>query len=272
MQETSIFWLRTAAVLYSIGVLHTLLVLLRKHSPLFRAALGCLGVGVIFHFVSIVEHTMILKRLPLDNFFETASVCAFLLAIVFLFVYWRYDFSSLGIGIFPLVFMLAQIGAMEVPVSSWSGPGVRGVSLAIHVLLILLGYASLLTMTFASVFYLIQERALKRKRPSTWFDHLPPLATLDTLITRSMGLGFTFITLGLITGLVWAFVESGTKFLGEERIGFAFITWGAYLVMVFLRASAGLRGRKAAWMALTVLGCSALTWAAHVGIRPLLEK
>jgi ABC-type uncharacterized transport system permease subunit len=272
MQETSIFWLRTAAVLYSIGVIHTLLVLLRRNSPLFRGALGALGVGVIFHLVSIVERGMLLKRVPLDNFFETASICGFLVAVVFLFVHWRYDFSSLGIGIFPLVFMLTQLGALELPVSPWSNAGVRGAGLAVHVFLILLGYAALLLMTFASVFYLIQERALKNKRPSVWFDRLPPLATLDSLITRSMGLGFTFITLGLVSGLVWAFIESGTKFLFEERIGFAFVTWGAYLIMVFLRASAGLRGRKAAWMALTVLGCSTLTWIAHIGLRPLLEK
>jgi ABC-type uncharacterized transport system permease subunit len=127
-------------------------------------------------------------------------------------------------------------------------------------------------MTFAAIFYLIQERALKNKKPSVWFDRLPPLATLDTLISRSMGLGFTFITLGLISGLAWAFVESGTKFLGQQRITVAFVTWIAYLIMVVLRASAGLRGRKAAWLALTVLGCAALTWVAHVGVRPLLEK
>ena len=41
--------------------------------------------------------------------------------------------------------------------------------------------------------------------------------------------------------------------------------------MIFLRASAGWRGRKAAVMALVVLGCAALTWAAHVGLRPTLD-
>ena len=40
----------------------------------------------------------------------------------------------------------------------------------------------------------------------------------------------------------------------------------------FLRASAGWRGRKAALMAVSVLCCSALTWAAHVGLRSLLTK
>lgn len=272
MQETSIFWLRTAVFLYSLGVVYTLLSMARRHNPLFGAALYGLALGFVFHFVSIVERGMLIERIPLDNFFETCSAAAFLIAGVFLFVYWRYDFSSLCIAIFPLVFMLALIGAMEVPVGPWSNASVRGAGLAVHVLLILLGYAALLLMTLASIFYLVQERALKNKRPTAWFDRLPPLATLDMLISRSMGFGFAFITLGLVTGLAWAFVESGTKLLFEGRVGFAFVTWVAYLVMVFLRASAGLRGRKAAWMALTVLGCSALTWITHTGLRPLLER
>jgi hypothetical protein len=36
--------------------------------------------------------------------------------------------------------------------------------------------------------------------------------------------------------------------------------------MVFLRMSAGWRGRKAAVMALSVVGFSVLTWAAHAGL------
>jgi hypothetical protein len=46
-------------------------------------------------------------------------------------------------------------------------------------------------------------------------------------------------------------------------------TWGIYLVMVFLRVSAGWRGRKAAVLAITALGCSALTWAAHAQLQNL---
>jgi ABC-type uncharacterized transport system permease subunit len=40
--------------------------------------------------------------------------------------------------------------------------------------------------------------------------------------------------------------------------------------MIFMRASAGWRGRKAALMALAVLGCVSLTWIAHAGLRPVL--
>jgi ABC-type uncharacterized transport system permease subunit len=123
------------------------------------------------------------------------------------------------------------------------------------------------------VFYLIRERQLKRKAARwSFFDRLPPLATLDNLITRSMSVGFVFITLGVITASTWAFIESGTRWIGDARIAISFFTWGLCLVMVFLRTQSGWRGRKAAVMALSVLGFFALTWIAHSGLRSVLIR
>ena len=134
----------------------------------------------------------------------------------------------------------------------------------------LAGYAALLLTATASIFYLVQERRLKNKRSSAWLEKLPPLATLDNLISTSMGIGFVLLTLGVIFAVTWASTESGTRWIGDPKILLSFFTWALCLLMIVLRASAGWRGRKAALMALTVLGCSALTWAAHIGLRPVL--
>jgi ABC-type transport system involved in cytochrome c biogenesis permease subunit len=167
---------------------------------------------------------------------------------------------------------MTQVGAMQTPMLSWPSPSVRSAWLLLHVMMILSGYAALLLTAVASVFYLIQERQLKMKKGVKLFSRLPPLGTLDNLITNSMGFGFVFITLGVIAGSTWASIESGTAWIKDPRIALAFITWGFYLTMVFLRATAGWRGRKAALMAVAVLCCSALTWAAHVGLRQMLAK
>ena len=82
-----------------------------------------------------------------------------------------------------------------------------------------------------------------------------------------MGFGFVLLTLGVIFAITWASVESGTRWISDPSIQLSFFTWVLCLVMIFLRASAGWRGRKAAVMALVVLGCAALTWVAHVGIE-----
>jgi ABC-type transport system involved in cytochrome c biogenesis permease subunit len=168
---------------------------------------------------------------------------------------------------------MALVGAMEIPVSSWSNPRVRDAWLIVHVLLVMLGYAALVLAAVASIFYLAGERQLKRKdRRGGLFGKLPPLRTLDRIITRAMGFAFVLITLSLIVGSIWAFIESGNSWIGEPKIAISFITWGFYLVMVYLRTSAGWRGRKAAMLVLTVICCSALTWAAHIGLKPLLVQ
>ncbi len=272
MHETAVFWLRVATVLYAVGLIQSLLVVLRRKTELFRVALPVFCVGVLVHIVAVVEFTLATGRFPVNNFFENSSFCALLIALAFLFIYWRYRFASLSVFIFPLVFVMNLMGAMQDPVASWPNPSLRDAWLAIHIVMILLGYAALLLTAVASIFYLIQERQIKRKEPNQFFDHLPPLATLDTLITHSMSFGFVFITLGVIAASGWAFIESGTSWIADPKIAISFATWGFYLVMVFLRTSAGWRGRKAALMAIAVLCCSAVTWAAHVGLRTVMEK
>jgi ABC-type transport system involved in cytochrome c biogenesis permease subunit len=278
MHEMAVFWLRMATALYGVGLLHVMAVLLRRREGFLKPALFAFLIAAVLHFVAIVELSVAIGHLPVDNFFESATVCAFLIAVLFLFVYWRYDAASLSVCIFPLVFVLTQVGAMESPISGWPSTNIRAL-LLVHVMMVLLGYASLLLTAVASLFYLIQERHLKRKQPldlpayfAQLFKRLPPLATLDNLITNAMSFGFVFITLGVIAGSTWAFIDAGTAWIRDPRIALAFITWGFYLTMVFLRQTAGWRGRKAALMAVAVLCCSGLTWAAHVGLRSLLAK
>jgi ABC-type uncharacterized transport system permease subunit len=270
MLDTSIFWLRAAAVLYAIGLLHSMLAIVWRSQNLYPAALGTFRVGVVLHAVALVELAMAYGRLPLDNFYETLSLCAFLVAIVFLVVESRFHFAGTGVAMFPVVFLMTLIGALERPVATWPNVGVRDAWLIVHILLVLAGYAALLLTATASVFYLVQERRLKNKQSSAWLEKLPPLATLDNLISTSMGLGFVLLTLGVIFAVTWASTESGARWMGDPKILLSFFTWGICLVMIVLRLNAGWRGRKAAVMALVVLGCSALTWVAHIGLRPIL--
>ena len=158
----------------------------------------------------------------------------------------------------------------------WANQQIRDVWLLVHIVLVLVGYAALLLSAGAALFYLVQERRLKKKEKSflAFLDseRVPPLATLDKLITRSMSVGFVAITIAVIAGSTWASIELGVKWISEPKIFVSLVTWGFYLLMLFLRVSAGWRGRKAAILALTVLGFCGLTWAAHVGLRPLMVR
>ena len=67
MAEMSVIWLRVAAGLYSLGLLHAILTLVRRREHLFRVALGAFTLGSVFHFVSIVEEGIVNHRCPLNS-------------------------------------------------------------------------------------------------------------------------------------------------------------------------------------------------------------
>jgi ABC-type uncharacterized transport system permease subunit len=272
MTAMSVWWLRVAAVLYLLGLVDALVAVLRGQSRMFRLALGMFYTGAVLQLVSIAEDGLGSGRFPANDFYQSASLCAFLMAVMFLLLYWRYKLESLSIFVFPLVLLLTLMGGLRSPGAGWASTGVRDAWLLVHVVLVLVGYAALLITGVASVLYLVRERQLKHKSPRAPFDRLPPLGVLDDLTWKTMAVGFVFITLAVIAGSTWAFVEWGTRWISDPRIVISLATWTLYLVMVFLRATAGWRGRKAAVMVIALGGCSALTWAAHTGLRSLLAR
>ena len=87
-----------------------------------------------------------------------------------------------------------------------------------------------------------------------------------------MAVGFVLMTLAVIAGSTWGFIELKSAWISQPKIALSFVTWGIYMALVFLRTVAGWRGRKAAIMTVTVFGFAALTWAAHARLGNLLFK
>ena len=271
MAATSTLWLRIAAVLYSLGLLHAVLTVVRRRERLFRVAMGGFTLGAVLHLVSIIEQGLAEGRCPVNNFFETMSLCAWILSAAFLFVYYRYKTESLSVFIFPLVFVMTMVASLSDPWTMMNSPALRSAWLISHVIFALLGYAALVVTAVAAIAYLFQERELKRKRPHGFYYRLPALGTLDDLVARLLGAGFVFVTGGIIAGSIWGFLDSGTRWIADPRIGISFVTWTFYLALVFFRVAAGWRGRKTAILSIAALVCSAATWYAHSRLQDLLQ-
>jgi ABC-type uncharacterized transport system permease subunit len=260
----SIVWLRIAVALYSLGLIYVLMFLFGKGARLFIPAHIAFATGTVLHLVALVELHQETGHWPLNNFYETSSVCAFLIAVFFLATYTYYRIEVFAICLFPLVFFMSLVGATEFAVSNWASQGVRNAYLMAHIAMALVGYAALILGALASVFYFLQERHLKSKGQTHPRLKLPPLGTLDQVISQAMNVGFVAITLATVSGVIWASVNEGMRWIFNAEIGFFLFTWAFYLAMMFFRITAGWRGRRLAWMAVSVLGCSTLTWVAHV--------
>src|SRR5262249_21276590 len=152
-----------------LGLVHAILTLIRRREHLFGIALSAFGIGSIFHFVSIIEEGLVNQHCPITNIYETLSMCAFLIVVLYLFVHWRYKVETLSVFVFPLVFVMALVATLGNPVNSWSSPLLRKSWLTIHIVLVLLGIAALLLAMGASVLYLFQERELKAKKPRKFY-------------------------------------------------------------------------------------------------------
>lgn len=259
----SIIWLRVALALYALGLVYVLVALTRTKELLNRLALHAAYLGMVFHFVAIVEAARQSGGASLASLSVGASVLGFLIMVVFLVVYMVYQTTSPGIVVFPLVFFLTFIGATRQEPFVLASANARLGWLIAHISLIFAGYAALVLSFAASLIYLIQERALKAKRPGGLFSRLPALQVTDDIGFRSLLFGFPFMTGGLLAGLVIAQARFGFVDFRDPKIFLSLLTWAVYLVLLYTRWSAGWRGRRAAYLAAGTFAMAMVAWAAN---------
>ena len=255
-------WLRVALALYGLGLVYVLVALTRTRELLNRLALHAAYLGMVFHFVAIVEAVRQSGELSFASLSVAASVLGFLIMVVFLVVYMIYETTSPGIVVFPLVFLLTFVGATRQEPLVLAESTRQGWLIA-HISLIFAGYAALVLSFSASLIYLIQERALKAKRPEGLLSRLPSLQVTDEIGFRSLLIGFPFMTAGLIAGMIIAQARFGHVDFRDAKIFLSLLTWAIYLVLLYTRWSAGWRGRRAAYLAAGAFAMAIVAWAAN---------
>jgi ABC-type uncharacterized transport system permease subunit len=115
----------------------------------------------------------------------------------------------------------------------------------------------------ASILYLLQERRLKSKNPTSLIGFLPALEVIDQIGYRSLLLGFPFMTLGLLVGSMLAISTFGRVDFLDPKILLSLLMWSVYMVMVFTRWNSGWRGRRAAFLATFAFVAAIVAWAAN---------
>ncbi len=242
--------LRLALGLYSVGLLHSVLTVLNKKHMFFRPALGAVIAGFVCHVLSIVLRGMEAQYLPITQRYEAFSFYGALVAAGFLIAYAKYRISPLSVFVFPLIFVMTFIANLfynpPPPI-----PGIlRSNWIYIHIPLVFLGFTALFIAFTAAVMYLLQERELKSKHPTIFHDRLPSLELSDDLAYKSLAIGFPLITLGIISGALWAQAVAGLSWAKDIKVLLSFFTWFVYLLLIHYRLIAGWRGKKAAYLAI----------------------
>ena len=125
--------------------------------------------------------------------------------------------------------------------------------LKLHIVTVYLSYIAFLVASIAAVSYLIQNSALKNKQTGVIFSRLLNLSFLDKLNYRSIGLGFPILTLSIFCGFLWSKNVHGIYWGGggyNSRQLFSIVIWLIYAVILHIRLSAKMRGRKVAFLSI----------------------
>jgi ABC-type uncharacterized transport system permease subunit len=136
-----------------------------------------------------------------------------------------------------------------------------------HFLLASAGFAALGIAGLAGIFFLLEHRQLKRRRAPLWRIPLPSLEALDRVNRVALLLGFSLLSLGVVTGSLWLDARAGSKWSGSPHEIWTVIAWMIYLGLVVLRFITHQGARQAA--ASAVAGFAFLLFAVvGLGLAP----
>jgi ABC-type uncharacterized transport system permease subunit len=196
------------------------------------------------------------------HFYSALSLVALGMAVMTVLFGVRGRTSAVGVVVFPLASLLLVLyhGHGHAPSLA------LGWRLQLHAWLALLAYATLAIAALLAAMLWLQERALRRREFHAWLRALPPLTQLETVLFRTIAVGFVLLTLTLLTGVL--FVED---FLSQHLVHksvLSVLSWLVFGGLLLGRWRYGWRGVRAVHWTLTAM---ALLLLAFFGSKFVLE-
>lgn len=255
-------YLLLALALYAVGALHVLL-----HAVTRRRLLGSWSViatfaGFAVHTASLSQRWTEAGHFPIVGLHDGASFLAWTTVLAFLATYVRVRtrVDALGLAVYPVAFVLLLVSSLT-PATEREDPILKSLFLPIHTTLALVGYGALFVAFAMGLLYLIQERELKARTPRAFYYLAPSLESCDRIGGRSVALGFAFLTLAIVTGVLWNRSARGVFWTWDAKELSAALAWIIYVVMIAARQRSGWGGRRAALLGIAGFSAVVFTFA-----------
>ncbi|MBA4416342.1 MAG: c-type cytochrome biogenesis protein CcsB [Syntrophus sp. (in: bacteria)] len=244
----NIYFLIAALSFYLLSTLSYLLFLITGKKGFGKPAHISVTIGFALHLVSLILRYIQAGYTPITNFHEALSFFSLSIAGFFLYLRRSYRIEIVGCIILPVI-SLMLIWALTFPVAVKPIPPVlQSYWLPVHTIFSFAGNAAFFISFFVSLMYLIAERSIKRKTALPFSIHLPSLETLDSINYKCVSYGFPFLTVGIVTGSIWAGFAWGSHWNWDPKETWSLITWIVYAILLHNRLTMGWRGRKTAYM------------------------
>ena len=268
MKESLLLFSVITTLLYAVGTVGYLIYVIRTEKAIHRIAYGFLLAGFLSHTLELAMLVSQIRQMPVTTLPQTFSLFAWAIVGSYLAFQLKFNIRILGTFVSPLavVFMLlsSAIPGQVIPNSKLF----KSFWLTLHVATMFIGMAIFALAFCAGIMYLLQERQIKTKSFGLLYRRLPSLEVLDSLNYVCLTFGFPLITIGLISGFVYAGAVWSSFWHWDPKEVLSVVTWLIYAVLLHERLAVGWRGRRAAIMA--IIGFSVIL-VTFVGTSVILK-
>jgi len=187
---------------------------------------------------------------PLSNLYESLVFFAFVIALIYLLVEYRFGNRIIGVFILPLAFLAMAYASLSPNVTDRIQPllpALKSNWLIAHVLTCFVGYASFAVAFGLSLMFAFRGRPADGGKLRAFF---PASDVLDELTHQMVMYGFLFLSAGIITGAVWANSAWGRYWGWDPKETWSLITWFIYATLLHARLMRGWRGQRIALLSI----------------------
>ena len=217
---------------------------------------------------------------PLSNLYESLIFLCWGISTIQIIIEQQTQSRLIGAIGTPILFFLAGFSSLTLPTDMQKAlplvPSLQSNWLMMHVTMMMISYATLIVGSLLSILYLTfvtfnkpnsvtsnvsqgSTEALTLSESKTAL-----LQTVDTWSYRIIGLGFPFLTIGIISGAVWANEAWGSYWSWDPKETWALITWLVFAIYLHSRLLKGWQGKQTA-----ILGTCGffVIWICYLGVN-----
>jgi cytochrome c-type biogenesis protein CcsB len=223
------------------------------------AAVVLTTAGILLRWVE--SYQLGIGHAPLSNLYESLVFFSWTAGVIYLFMELKYKNALIGAFATPIAFIAMAYASLSPNISDRIQPLVPALKsnwLIAHVVTCFFGYAAFAIAFGMSMMYLIKAR--NPGQTDGIAGHFPELNVLDELTHRMVLFGFLFLTVGIITGSVWANSAWGSYWSWDPKETWSLITWFVYATLLHARLMRGWQGKQIAYLSILGFGAVLFTY------------
>ena len=252
-----------------------------KNNFIFQLSRILVFISNIFFGITLLLRWIGEGYFPLSNLYESLIFLSWGISTIHLLVEYKTQSRLIGAISTPLIFFISGFSSLTLPVEMQKAlplvPSLQSNWLMMHVSMMMISYATLIIGSLLSILYLAFLAFQKKEQDvgveisqneavysTTLYSKMALLQTVDIWSYRIIGLGFPFLTIGIISGAVWANEAWGSYWSWDPKETWALITWLVFAIYLHSRLLKGWQGEKAAQLG----ACGFFViWICYLGVN-----